>query len=85
MKTISATEASRRFSALIDAVEEGEAITITRGGRAVAQIGPARLRTGRDLRRALAALPPIDEDFEADIEAGRAMIEDEQSDPWRDD
>lgn len=85
MSTIAATEASRNFSALLHAVERGEQVTITRGGRPVAQIGPAKPRTGRDLRLALAALPPADADFESDVEAGRAMIDDEWSDPWRED
>jgi prevent-host-death family protein len=83
MTTIPATEASRNFSALLDAVERGEAVTITRGGRRIAQIGPVMPRTGRDLRRALEALPPLDESFEDDIEAARAMITGEWADPWR--
>lgn len=83
MTTIPATEASRNFSALLDAVERGEAITITRGGRPIAHIRPAKPRTGRDLRLALEALPPLDESFEADIDAARAMIADEWADAWR--
>src|ERR1022692_1484971 len=58
MKTMTATEASRHFSDLLDAVERGETITIVRGSRPVAEIGPAHRRTGADLRAALAAIRP---------------------------
>jgi hypothetical protein len=36
-------------------------ITIVRGSRLVAEIGPAHRRTGADLRAALADVPPPDE------------------------
>src|SRR5690606_21486421 len=45
--TMTATEASRRFSDLLDAFEGGETITITRGNRPIAEIRPARRRTGK--------------------------------------
>lgn len=38
---MTATEASRHFSDLLDAVERGETVTIVRGNRPVAEIGPA--------------------------------------------
>src|SRR5580704_6928062 len=57
MKTMTATEASRHFSDLLDAVERGETITIVRGNHPVAEIGPAHRRTGADLRAALADVP----------------------------
>lgn len=38
MRTISGTEASRRFSELPDAVEAGESVVITLGGVPVAEI-----------------------------------------------
>lgn len=42
MKEISATDAARRFSALLDAVEhDGETFLVTRGGRGVPRIEPA--------------------------------------------
>ena len=44
MKLISATTASRQFSDLLDAVERGESITVTRGGRVIAEISPASNR-----------------------------------------
>lgn len=68
MRTISATEASRRFSGLLDAIEAGESVTVTRGSKAIAEIRPARRRTGRALRMALAGIPGPDDRFVADVE-----------------
>src|SRR5437764_14865645 len=74
MRTMTATEASRRFSDLLDAIERGETVVITRGNHAVAEIGPARRRTGADLRSALAAVPPPDDRFAADIAGALALL-----------
>ena len=63
MRTMTATEASRHFSDLLDAVERGETVIIFRGSHPVAEIGPAHRRTGADLRIALTGTPPPDEDF----------------------
>lgn len=82
MRTMTATEASRNFSDLLDAIERGETVTITRGHHAVAEIMPARRRTGADLRAALEQIPPPDEQFAADIAAGLALIASEVEDPW---
>lgn len=82
MRSITATEASRRFSDLLDAVERGETITITRGNQAVAEIGRARRRTGADLRTALAGIGPPDDDFATDIAGALALILPEERDPW---
>lgn len=61
MKQLSATDASRRFSEVLDEVERGgESYTIVRHGRAVATIGPASARTGKALKDALRANPPDD-------------------------
>ncbi|MFC7481665.1 type II toxin-antitoxin system Phd/YefM family antitoxin [Luedemannella flava] len=82
MRTISATEASRRFSDLLDAIERGESVTVTRGNRPIAEIRPARQRTGRDLRAALAEIAPPDEQFEATIADALTHVTDDQADPW---
>lgn len=59
MSEISATDASKRFADLLDAVEHrGETFTVVRRGRVVATIAPARRGTGADLRRILNDLPP---------------------------
>ena len=61
MSEISATEASKRFADLLDAVEHrGETFTVVRRGRVVATIAPARRGTGADLRRILTEHPPDD-------------------------
>jgi prevent-host-death family protein len=82
MRTMTATEASRRFSDLLDAIERGETVTITRGHRPIAEISPAHRRTGADLRAALAATEPPDERFSDDIAEALALIDNEESDPW---
>lgn len=82
MRTITATEASRRFSDLLDAIEAGETITITRGNHPIAEIGPARRRTGADLRAALVGTTPPDDAFERSfVEAVDHLVTDE-GDPW---
>lgn len=84
MKTLTATEASRHFSDLLDAVERGETIIIVRGSRPVAEVGPARRRTGADLRSALADVPPPDDAFSRDIAEAVALLNSEVGDPWGD-
>lgn len=84
MRTLTATEASRKFSDLLDAIERGETITITRGNHPVAEIGPARRRTGADLRAALADIPPPDDRFTDDITDALALVTTEERDPWAD-
>jgi prevent-host-death family protein len=82
MRTITATEASRRFSDLLDAIERGETVTITRGNRPIAEIAPARRRTGADLRAALSGIAPPDDRFEADIAEALTLVHSDGSDPW---
>jgi antitoxin (DNA-binding transcriptional repressor) of toxin-antitoxin stability system len=82
MRTMTATEASRNFSDLLDAIERGETVTITRGHHAVAEIRPARFRTGADLRTALEEVPPPDDRFADDIAGALALISSEGNDPW---
>jgi prevent-host-death family protein len=84
MRTMTATEASRHFSDLLDAVERGERVTIVRGNHPVAEIGPAQRRTGADLRAALEGIAPPDETFVRNISSAVAMVTSEVSDPWAD-
>jgi prevent-host-death family protein len=55
MERLTATEAARRFSEVLDAVERGgETFVVVRHGRAVATIGPTNVATGaavKDLLR----------------------------------
>lgn len=54
MKTITATEAARRFADLLDSIEkEGESYLITRRGRPVARVVPVDFGTGRALKEIL--------------------------------
>jgi antitoxin (DNA-binding transcriptional repressor) of toxin-antitoxin stability system len=82
MRTMTATEASRNFSDLLDAIERGETVTITRGHHAVAEIRPAPRRTGVDLRIALASVPPPDDRFATDIADALTALTTEGTDPW---
>lgn len=81
---MTATEASRHFSDLLDAVEGGETVTIVRGGHAVAEIGPARQRTGADLRAALTGVTPPDDSFSRSITDTLTLVNSEVRDPWAD-
>ena len=84
MRIITATEASRNFSDLLDAIERGETVTITRGHHAVAEMRPARRKTGADLRAALEHIPPPDDRFAANIADALAVISNDVADPWAD-
>ena len=82
---ISATEASKRFADLLDAVEHrGETFTVVRRGRVVATIAPARRGTGADLRRILAEHPPDDGWADELLELRRFAGEAAPADPWND-
>lgn len=84
MRSITATEAGRKFSEPLDAIEPGERVTITRGQVPVAEIGPARRRTGAELRRALEVIDPPDDRFEDDINEARGFVVPRERDPWAD-
>jgi prevent-host-death family protein len=81
---MTATEASRRFSDLLDAIERGETVIITRGNVPIAEIAPPRRRTGADLRAALVGMPPPDDRFVEDIAGALALVTTESTDPWAD-
>jgi prevent-host-death family protein len=54
VKEISATEAARRFSEVLDAVEQQHrTFVVRRGGKVVATIGPAAHASGRALKSIL--------------------------------
>jgi len=76
IKTISATEAVRTFSELLNTIKyKGEFYTILRGGKPAATIGPAEKSTGertlRELSLVLKTMPKLEDDdkFAADIDA----------------
>jgi prevent-host-death family protein len=78
MKEIRATEAARHFSDVLDAVEHrGQDFVVTRAGRRVAYLGPARAAKGADLKRILRAHEP-DPDWPAELRALREQVTVEQ-------
>lgn len=79
---MTATEVSRNFSDVLDAIERGETITVTRGNHVIAEMRPARRRTGADLRAALKDIPPPDDRFVDDIAVALSLISSEGNDPW---
>src|ERR1700722_17113586 len=61
MAEISATDASKRFADMLDAVEHrGETFTVVRRGRPIATIAPASHTPLAELREFLRAHPPDD-------------------------
>ena len=74
MRSLSATDAARRFSELLDAVERrGETFLVVRRGRAVARIGPARAANGKAVKELLRRNPP-DRQWAADLRDLRASL-----------
>jgi prevent-host-death family protein len=72
MRTVTATEASRSFAALLDEVEAGETVVVTRGGRRIAAIGPASTGNGLEFLRLMEDAVP-DEDFASDVSTAREV------------
>jgi len=73
---MSATEAARSFSELLNRVAAGEEIEVTRSGAPVAIIGPPRARTlsGARFRELIASAPSVDADFAPDLATIRQSV-----------
>ena len=71
---MTATEASRRFAAVLNEAEHGETIVVTRGGRRVAMIGPAPAASGRAVKDLLRRHRP-DDRWEDDLRTVRSLFE----------
>ncbi len=85
MTTVTARNASRGFSALLDRVEhDGEEYTIVRDGRVIARIVPATTRTVADFLARRAGHVTVDDAFSADATSARDLLTTETTDPWRD-
>lgn len=83
MKQLSATEAARNFSDVLDSVEsDSETFVVVRRGRVVAKIGPAVGGTGRALKAALRKHRP-DAAWADEVRALREAVGAPQ-DRWRD-
>jgi antitoxin (DNA-binding transcriptional repressor) of toxin-antitoxin stability system len=82
---VSATEAARNFSELMNRVKyRGESFIIERGGESVCELRPAAPAkfTGADLASLLKSLPPIDDEYLDVVEAlarSTSMLPDS---PW---
>ena len=89
MERISATQAARQFSDLLNRVAyQGQSFEVERGNKVVARLAPAdspvRGIPIKDLNRLFAELPTLGEDaaaFADDIAAVRQSLPPE-SDPW---
>ena len=86
MREVTASDASRNFSAVLDSVERGETIVVTRAGRRVASIAPTPAATGAALNAVLTrwrGAAALDDDFAESIGAARAAASTEDDrDPW---
>ena len=74
MRTMTATEASRTFAAVLDEAERGQTVVITRGGRRIATIGPAATSNGGEVVSLLKSRA-TDANFAADVVAARDAVE----------
>jgi antitoxin (DNA-binding transcriptional repressor) of toxin-antitoxin stability system len=81
VRTMTATEASRNFSDLLDTIERGETVIITRRHHVIAEIGPAGGRTGADLRAGLESIPPPDDRFADETADALALISSKRTAP----
>ncbi|WP_147915739.1 type II toxin-antitoxin system Phd/YefM family antitoxin [Ruania zhangjianzhongii] len=88
MREITASEASRSFSAVLDSAEHGETIVVTRAGKRVATIAPAPAANGAALREVFTRWhgnPALDDTLATRVAAAReAASADLDSDPWHD-
>jgi prevent-host-death family protein len=80
---VSATEASRGFSALLNRVAAGETVEIERHGDVVAVVSPRRSTSmrGAELVELFERLPRVDDDFADDVRS-LAAITRAPVDPW---
>jgi prevent-host-death family protein len=78
MRRVSATEAARRFSDLLDQVErDGETFVVERRGRAVASIAPAAAVSGRTVKELMRSQPP-DPAWAGELAELRGLLEHEE-------
>ncbi|MGA2014532.1 MAG: type II toxin-antitoxin system prevent-host-death family antitoxin [Solirubrobacteraceae bacterium] len=81
---MTATDAARSFSDVLNRVATGEEIEITRGGAPVAVIAPpkAQLLSAARFRELIAGAPRPDDEFAGDVGAARAQLAAAAADPW---
>ena len=78
MKILTATHVSRHFSTVLDEVDHGETVVITRDGRQLAILTPVPTGNGAEVTAVLTELP-ADEAYWDAVEAARAEV----SRSWR--
>lgn len=80
---MTATEAARTFSDVLNRVASGEVVEVTRSGAPVAVIGPprARLISAERFRALLASAPAPDDALAGELRAARDGL-DPPGDPW---
>jgi len=73
---MTATDAARSFSELLNRVADGEEIEVTRSGAPVALISPpkSRLLSADRFRALIATAPTPDAEFAADLRAARESV-----------
>ncbi|MCL2455010.1 MAG: type II toxin-antitoxin system Phd/YefM family antitoxin [Micrococcales bacterium] len=89
MKTLTATEASRGFSALLDSIAQGgDDVTITRGGVPIVRMTAIKTHTWAQFKRGMGDLvsnnPRPDDGWADEVDALRALLT-EPENPWADD
>lgn len=88
MREMTASEASRNFSAVLDTVEQGETIVVTRAGRRIASIAPVPAATGVAFNATLArwrTATALDDAFTDQIRTVHGAVStDSDADPWTD-
>jgi prevent-host-death family protein len=81
MKDITATEAARRFSEVLDAVEHRrESFVISRKGRPIARLNPATGASGKVVKRIMRA-NPRDRSWTNELRELRSLVTLEDT-PW---
>lgn len=73
---MTATEAARGFSEVLNRVATGEEIEVTRAGAPVAVISPPKVQllSAERFRELIATAPPPDEEFAAELRAMRETV-----------
>jgi prevent-host-death family protein len=77
MTRLTATEVAREFSRVVSRVGAGEEVEVVRNGVPVVEMRPVRggaVVSAARWRELMESAPEVDEDFERDVEAGRAAI-----------
>jgi antitoxin (DNA-binding transcriptional repressor) of toxin-antitoxin stability system len=84
MPRMSATQAARSFSELLNRVAAGEEVEVIRNGAPVAVIGPpkTRLVSAERFRELIASAPHPDEDFARELRELRESVG-PPGEPWR--